>query len=203
MYTTLLGDGKLYELLWWIDVDLAARARSAGCDCGGVLHRANYPRKPRGGPGDLGAQYEYRLSLCCATDGCRKRVTPPSVRFLGRKVYLATVVVLACAMRQGPTPTRVARLHQLLGVGECTLRRWRKWWQEIFCEGSFWRTGRARFMPPVTTATLPLGLWERFAGDGPDRLRDLLRFVAPITTMTCPRAARMSEGEVSPAEDAY
>jgi len=90
-------------------------------------------------------------------------------------------------MRQGPTPTRVARLHKLLGVGERTLRRWRQWWQQIFCEGSFWRTARAWFMPPVAAATLPLGLWERFDGDGPDRLRDLLRFVSPITTTTCPR----------------
>jgi hypothetical protein len=182
-----LGEGKLYEALGRIDVDLAARARSAGCDCGGVLHSANYPRKPRGGPGDLGEQYEYRLSLCCATEGCRKRVTPRSVRFLGRKVYLAAVVVLASAMRQGPTPTRVAKLRNLLGVGERTLRRWRKWWQQMFCEGSFWRTARARFMPPVAAATLPLGLWERFAGEAPDRLRDLLRFVSPITTTSCPR----------------
>ena len=187
MYTRLLGEGKLYEALGRIDVDLAARARSAGCDCGGVLHCANYPRKPRGGPDNLGAGYAYRSSFCCATDGCRKRVTPPSVRFLGRKVYLAAVVLLVSVMRQGPTPTRVARLHELLGVGECTLRRWRKWWQQIFCEGSFWRTARARFMPPVAAATLPLGLWERFAGDGPDRLRDLLRFISPITTTTCPR----------------
>jgi len=187
LYTTLLGDGKLYELLWWIDADLDAKARSAGCQCGGVLHRANYPRKPRGGPDDLGAQYEYRLSLCCAADGCRKRVTPASVRFLGRKVYLGAVVVLASAMRQGPTPTRVAKLHNLLGVDERTLRRWRKWWQQIFCEGSFWRTARARFMPPVAAATLPRGLLERFAGDWHNRLHDLLRFVSPITTTSSPR----------------
>ena len=135
MYTRLLGDGKLYELLGQIDADLAAMARAAGCDCGGVLHLAKYLRKPRGGPGSLGADCEYRLSFCCATDGCRKRVTPPSVRFLGRKVYLGAVVVLASAMRQGPTPTRVAKLRDVFGVGECTLRRWRKWWQQIFCAG--------------------------------------------------------------------
>ena len=186
MYTTLLAEGKLYEALERIDVELAARARAAGCRCGGVLHCADYPRKPRGGPGNLGAGYAYRWSFCCATDGCRKRVTPPSVRFLGRKVYLAAVVVLASVMRQGPTPTRVAKLHDLLGVGERTLRRWRTWWQQIFCEGAFWHTAQARFMPPVAAATVPRGLWERFAGEAPHRLRDLLRFVSPITTTTCP-----------------
>jgi hypothetical protein len=202
LYIRLLAEGKFYAAFLDIDVDLAASARAAGCSCGGALHGANYPRKPRGGPGNLSADYQYRLSLCCATDGCRKRVTPPSVRFLGRKVYLAAVVVLVSAMRQGPTPTRVAKLHDLLGVGERTLRRWRTWWQQIFSQGSFWRTGQARFMPPVVAAALPLGLWERFAGDAPERLGDLLRFVSPITTTTCPRRAKISEGDVSPAEDA-
>lgn len=187
MYTKLLAEGKLYEALERIDVELAAGARAAGCSCGGALHCADYPRKPRGGPADLGARYAYRWSFCCATDGCRKRVTPPSVRFLGRKVYLAAVVVLASAMRQGPTPTRVARLHELLGVGERTLRRWRQWWQQIFCEGAFWRTAHGRFMPPVVASALPGGVWERFSGDAPDRLCDLLRFLSPITTTTCPR----------------
>lgn len=51
------------------------------------------------------------MSLCCAR--CRKRRTPPSVRFLGRRVYLAAVVVLACVLRQGPTRWRVARLRDL------------------------------------------------------------------------------------------
>ena len=134
MYTTLLAEGKFYAAFLDIDVDLAASARAAGCRCGGALHSANYPRKPRGGPGHLGADYDYRLSLCCATDGCRKRVTPPSVRFLGRKVYLAAVVVLVSAMRQGPTPTRVAKLHDLLGVGERTLRPWRTWGPQIFSQ---------------------------------------------------------------------
>jgi hypothetical protein len=187
LYTRVLAQGKLYEVLERIDVDLAASARAAGCSCGGALHCADYPRKPRGGPAGLGAGYEYRWSFCCATDGCRKRVTPPSVRFLGRKVYLAAVVVLASAMRQGTTPTRVARLHELLGVGERTLRRWRQWWQQIFCEGAFWRTAQARFMPPVVAVALPLSVWKRFSGDAPDRLCDLLRFLSPVTTTSCPR----------------
>jgi hypothetical protein len=30
--------------------------------------------------------YGQRFSFCCAVGGCRKRTTPPSLRFLGRKV---------------------------------------------------------------------------------------------------------------------
>ena len=38
-----------------------------------------------------------------------KRATPPSVRFFGRKVHLAAVVVLVVDMRQGPSPRRGPR----------------------------------------------------------------------------------------------
>lgn len=83
------------------DEDLALQLRAGGCRCGGRLHSARYPRKPRGGPADLSASYEWRWSFCCAVDGCRRRVTPPSVRYLGRRVYLGVVVVLATAIEHG------------------------------------------------------------------------------------------------------
>ena len=43
-------------------------------------------------------------------------MTPRSVRFLGRKVYLGAVVILISAMREGPTPRRVHELARLFGV---------------------------------------------------------------------------------------
>jgi hypothetical protein len=189
LYTKLLGDVRLFELLGEIDEDLARQARERGCRCGGRLHRACYPRKPRGGPHGLSAQYEQRLSYCCATDGCRKRTTPPSVRFLGRKVYLGAVVVLVSALRQGPTPTRVSVLHELFGVGERTLRRWRQWWRQRFAEGAFWRVARGRVLPVVGARDLPRGLVERFGGAGVDQVCQALRFLAPITTGSCVSSA--------------
>jgi len=66
----LLRDANLYDLLLTFDRALAAGARAAGCVvCGGSLHSARYPRKPRGGPDDLGPDYAMRLSFCCAADG--------------------------------------------------------------------------------------------------------------------------------------
>jgi len=66
----LLRDTTLDELLFTFDQDLAAEARAAGCGrCGGTLHSARYPRKPRGGPEALGPEYETRFSFCCAADG--------------------------------------------------------------------------------------------------------------------------------------
>ena len=185
MYAELLGDARVYEVLQRIDEDLATQARAVGCACGGRLHSARYPRKPRGGPQGLSAQYEHRLSYCCADDGCRKRTTPPSVRFLGRKVYLGAVVVLVSALRQGPSPTRVSVLHELFGVGERTLRRWRQWWQRTFADGAFWRAARGRFLPPLTAGDLPDGLVRRFAAQTADGLCRLLRFLSPITTGSC------------------
>ena len=112
MYLTWLADARLYEMLAHIDADLAETARKAGCRvCGDVLHSARFPRKPRGGPAVLPADYDRRHSFCCAADGCRKRRTPPSVRFLGRKVYLGAVVVVAAALHHGVTGARRARLR--------------------------------------------------------------------------------------------
>ena len=164
---------------------MAKTARLAGCgECGNVLHSANYPRKPRGPTVTVpGAECDKRFSFCCAVDGCRARATPPSVRFLGRKVYLGAVVVLATAMRHGVTPVRVARLRELLGVNARTLKRWRAWWLEAVVETQFWRAAKARLAPPVNEASLPATLVERFGGDDP--LRDLvsvLLFLSPLST---------------------
>ena len=161
----LLRNASFWSFLLSVDEDLAREARAEGCACGGRLHGARYPRKPRGGPQDLPAEYQLRLSFCCAREGCRKRRTPPSVRFLGPKVYLGTVVVLATAMRQGASPYGFAKLRELFGADRRTISRWRVFWTEEFPHSRFWKFGRARFLPPVDAALLPLSLWERFAQD--------------------------------------
>jgi transposase-like protein len=181
LYTTLLTDATLYEALIAIDQDLAVTAQAGGCrQCPGRLHHGDYPRKPRGGPSTLPAAYDRRTSYCCAR--CRKRLTPPSVRFLGRRVYLAVVVVLACVLRQGPTPTRVRRLREVLGVSAETLTRWHRWWREAFVRTPFWRAARARLAAPVDEADLPQALLARFPGEASASLVAMLRFLSPLTT---------------------
>jgi hypothetical protein len=103
MYHELPRGASFWLFLFSIDQDLAETTREKACPCGGRLHRANYPRKPRGGPDDLPEPYRQRFSFCCERDGCRKRTTPPSVRFLGRKVYLGAVVILISAMNYNGT----------------------------------------------------------------------------------------------------
>jgi hypothetical protein len=186
----LLRNASLYEQLLAFDHDLAAEARAAGCVfCKGILHSARYPRKPRGGPDDLGPDYATRLSFCCAADGCRRRTTPPSVRYLGRRVYLGAVVVLVTAMLGGITATRAAQLREWLGVSVRTLKRWRAWWRQTFVASVFWRGAQGRFMPPVAIEALPASLLERFAGDARTRVLSALAFLAPLTTRVADHGA--------------
>lgn len=172
-----LADEQLPRLLDEVDADLCRAACEQGCACGGNLHRADYPRKPRGGP-----EWNERYSFCCDKEGCRRRHTPPSVRFMGRRVYAGFIVVLVGAMLHGLKPERVERLRQELLIDRRTLERWRQWWLSIFVGSSFWKEARARFMPLLCERTLPYSLCASFVTERRDRLLDLLKFLAPITT---------------------
>jgi hypothetical protein len=181
LYQALLSDARFHERLLEFDRDLAADARDAGCPaCGGSLHWARFARKPRGGPASLGEEHNQRFSFCCAVDGCRKRRTPASLRFLGRRVWLATVVTLAAAMRHGVTANRERRLSAALGIDRRTLARWRGWWLDTFT-GPFRRTAMAAFMPPLDLADVPDALLDRFGGDATAKLISLLRFLGQLT----------------------
>jgi len=180
----LLQDRTFYETLTRFDEDLAEQVRAGGCRCGGRLHRAAYPRKPRGGPTDLGPAYDRRHSFCCDREGCRRRATPASLRFLGRRVYLGVVVVLVSIMAHGLTSTRLAQLRDDLGgsLNVRTLARWRTWWREAFPQSPFWKHARGRFAAPMDRRRLPAALLARFRGTTLRlRLHALLQFLAPLT----------------------
>ena len=182
MYHVLLRDASFWDFLFGVDKDLAAQARQQGCSCGGRLHCANYPRKPRGGCEPLPQSYDYRLSFCCEREGCRKRTTPPSVRFLGRKVFLGAVVVLVAAMRQGPSPRRVRELSQLFGADRHTIDRWRIFWQDHLPQTPFWKVNRGHLVRMVI-ADLPRALLDAFVqqADSQEQWKRLLKFLSPIT----------------------
>lgn len=181
MWHALLRDTSFFELLYRLDLDLAEQARARGCPCGGRLHQANYPRKPRGGPPDLPADPQKRLSFCCDRDGCRCRTTPSSLRFLGRRVYFSVGVILLTAMTHGVSPSRATALRTELGVDRRTLARWRRWWREHFPASRFWREYGARFSPAIASDELPGMLITRFAPQRePEGIVSLLRFLAPL-----------------------
>ena len=183
MCQSLLIDPALYELLLDVDRDLAVRTGERGCPhCGGTLHSARYPRKPRGAPTQVGAEANTRFSFCCSNEGCRRRVTPPSVRFLGRRHYLGALVVLITAMSHGLTARRVRELERLCGANRRTLVRWRQWWREVFPQTDVWKLLRGYLAPPVAPEHLCQELVLRFqAGHSVKGLVNLLRFLSPVS----------------------
>jgi hypothetical protein len=183
MYHELPGVASFWSFLFAIDQDLAETARENGCSCGGRLHRANYVRKPRGTPVQLPELQRVRLSFCCDRDGCTKRATPPSVGFLGRKVYLTAIVILISAMRQGPSPRRVRELSARFGADESTITRWQAFWREHFPKTPFWKVARASFLAVDEIVSLPYSLVDAFLRRHPSREGWilLLRFLSPIT----------------------
>jgi len=194
MCHAFVADSRFYQFLFRIDQDIAVEVQAGGCCfCGGVLHSACYPRKPRGIRSALDEAYDYRLSFCCASEGCRRRNTPPSVRFLGRKVYLGVIVVLIGALEYGLSSKRRQRLIDALDVPAQTLWRRQCWWREVFAEGPWWRVERAQFVPPVAAPQLPGALLGRLQGaDLRERVVRLLWLIAPLSTTSWSGSLRMA-----------
>lgn len=169
------ASAKFFQDLMEADRVEARRQQVAGCPrCGGPLDRADYPRKPRGLRPEWEGLFSRRLSLCCRREGCRRRRTPQSVRFLGRRVYVGAVVLLAATIS-------VAAAMALSGAARPTVHRWASWWSGTLPESAFWRLARARLMPPLDETRLPGALLDRFQDDRESALLQTLRFVAPVT----------------------
>ena len=180
MYHDLPDSASFWSFLLAVDEDLAAETREKGCRCGGRLHCANYPRSPQGSSVRLSEFQCLRLSFCCDRERCRKRMTPPSVRFLGRRLYLGAIVILVGAMRQGPNRWRVSELSKRFGANESTITRWQTFWREHFPRTPFWKSARADF---VTLGEIPYSLVDAFLGGHPqyEGWKRLLRFLSPIS----------------------
>lgn len=141
----LSADDAFFQSLRALDFELFLAAKSKPCSlCGGRLDTSHFPRKPRGA-GELEVR---RFSLCCRNEGCRDRVTPPSLRFLGRKVYSAWVVILAVEYCRD------------LGLGgkipRQTIARWKALWRVRLAEDHpFMRWARGLLPPGTPSSSLP------------------------------------------------
>jgi hypothetical protein len=196
-------DREFFARLEKMDMAIASAVAAARCQhCDGPLHQGNYQRKPRGALiAGAGEAFTLRHSLCCGRRGCRKRALPPSVRFLGRRVYLEVVVVLAAAFVQAVAS--LGKAATACGVPRRTLQRWGSWWRETFPRLPTWLALRALFAaPPPDDQGLPRSLYERIGSDllGADRSRGdpaegevmvlLARCLAPATTGSVPDGSR-------------
>lgn len=181
-YHALLDEVTFHQGLVKIDELTADKVRRERDPRGGNLHRADYPRKPAGVPRRFAHLYSRRISLCSDLDGDRRRVTPPSVRFLGRRVYVFAVFLLASVLRNDVNQLRAAQLKGLLDVSEQTLRRWRRWWIETFPTTAVWQELRGRFVPPIASRDLPRSLLDRSTINSvTGRVLKLLELLSPLS----------------------
>lgn len=194
---------ELFARLVAIDAQIAAQVATERCPtCRGPLHKGNYLRKPRGGLLALaGERYALRFSLCCGWRDCRRRVLPPSLRFLGRRVYLEVVVLFASVVAQSVVGLRKA--SAATGVPARTLRRWSGWWLGSFPSSPTWIELKARFVPPPPDeAFLPASLLNRLECDltmsrtaqvaSVSKLAEqMARLLAPATTSAACDASRL------------
>lgn len=185
MFEGFAADAKLCARLVEFDEGIAASVRERGCSrCGGRLDRADFPRKPRGGAIAAAAEaFSRRISLCCSREGCRARCTPPSVRFLGRRVYVGITVIIGAmlaAMLVG-----AAAIQRAIGVPARSARRWTSWFRTELVASPMFAIVAGRFMPPLDRDRLPGSLLERFAGDDTERLIFGLGWLSAWSTTSC------------------
>jgi hypothetical protein len=177
VYDAVAQDPSFFRFLSQIDAELAADTRAAGCPhCSGRLHTADFPRKPRGCPAAVVEEYSWRLSFTCGR--CDSRATPSSVRFLGRRVYVAAVLMLSSP----PDSASARELQHLLGISRRTVLRWRRWWTQEFTRTQLWISLRSRLMPPIAPGELPLALLDRLRSAVPaKRLAQALHLLSPMS----------------------
>ncbi len=171
-------DGEIFARLHDLDVELTEAVRRGGCVyCGGRLDRADFPRKPRGLPESVEVLFERRFALCCSREGCRRRALPPSVRFLGRRVYAAIAVVVACVAEA----TQQRRWQEARRVA-----RWLGWWREVFARSAIATELRGRLATRLDADGLPGSLLAHVYGA--DRGDQLVRFLALVAGVAPPTA---------------
>ena len=79
MYASLVAVASFWSTLTDIDRQFQQDLIAKGCPlCGGPLHVANHPRKPRGLPPEVEGAWLKRFNTCCGW--CRRRCMPPTPR---------------------------------------------------------------------------------------------------------------------------
>jgi hypothetical protein len=179
----LVFDDNFHGILFKIDQELAKEVEDSDCPyCDHQLHHADYPRSPNGIPADKRHHYEYRFSFCCSK--CRKRVTPQTVRFFGRRWYPAAAFLLVCVLRLGVTDKRIEQVKRHLGihVNKRTWERWGIWWQDVFESTLFWKQAKGNLaVQPASSFLISRFLLRTFSGNLSTQLVYLLRFLSPLS----------------------
>lgn len=122
------------------------------------------------------------------------RVTPPSVRFLGRKHFLSSVVLLVSAARYGARPRVVQALRHTYDVSHSTLARWQRWWRETVPTTAFWLVAKTRVSRPIDPSRVPAELVKRFEATA--ALENLIAALRFIATLPCELVAAPNNHDI-------
>lgn len=113
--------------------------------------------------------------------------------FLGRRVYLGAVIVLASALGQGLSTQRRA-VPQRFGLSERTWLRWRRWWRESVPSTRHWIAIRALLAQPIDPHALPGALLDALtATDARSKLSQTLLLLLPFSTRTTHSSMRVAD----------
>lgn len=181
MYHSQLTNAIFYNYLLMLDRIIAEQVRQSRClFCHGNLHQSHYPRKPRGVPNGVHNDYSIRFSYCCGGEGCRKRFTAPSMRFLSRKVYSSVIIILVFLLKSKTDELKVEELNRLLGttLSVETVRCWRHFWLKDVSQSHIWKI--ASFSHSMAQ-TLPASLLNQFKQTLNTPLEMALKWILPLT----------------------
>jgi len=185
MLPELLQKIELYHLLFLIDCHFSETAKKEGClFCKGVLHQADYRRKPRGPFKNLPEEYQKRHSLCCSCENCRKRSLPASCRFMGRKVYFWPVILIVMALRQNREESySTGQLMRLFNISRSTLKRWYQFFKECFPQQPQWQRIRGLIPTNISNHEIPGSLLHFYQDHfNDDRLSALIQCLIVLTS---------------------
>jgi len=157
MLSKILKNKSLFLVLYKIDLATAEQYRQMRCPhCQGPLYYANYLRKPRGEPDGVSEEYFLRFSLCCGREGCRRRLIPPSCRFLGRKVYwYAAIMTIVSDWQNKISNITISELARKMEISRNTLKRWLYFFKNTFPVSFQWKKLRGRVSGIVKNDRLP------------------------------------------------
>lgn len=182
MYHPLLLNTIFYNSLFALDLQIAHQYQQSHCPfCGGKLHQAHYWRRPLGVPIDVCEDYRLRFSYCCANEGCRKRLTTPSMRFVSRKQYSSVIILVIFMLKSKTDESKVEELNRLLDTSLSveTLRRWRCYWVNKVTQSHTFT--RAAFTHEIALS-MPSSLLSKFKKNAEQSLELALKWLLPLTT---------------------
>lgn len=171
---------QLYEK----DKATAAKYHFSKCrndKCSGIYHQSNYGRKPRGISLEADEYFTVRFSFSCSL--CRRRFTCESIRFLGRKVYVAFFIMIILYPPAEKIQNDLIQLPPQT-LSPITIQRWISWWDKTIPKSPVWKRLVGLVLANIENIFLPIFLMELFLKEYFDfkkSLLNMLEFISPIS----------------------